>query len=157
MVDAGWLNEVSFLWLSWKALEWLFDLNTLGLSFGADFLVLLDALEEFIAAVGVADVFSADVDTLWSNVVVDALVNKNTNGTWGNVPDNTVSAVVTAVWHTTVDGTVDGDFNTIAKAESTEFLGWSWHTVLTEFASKAIASTPTKAFCVTHYIFRKRG
>ena len=134
------------LWSSWEALWSLSKLDTLSLSFGVDCLVSLDTTKEFVTAVAVLDVLGTDVDTLGGDVVVHTTVDEDTNSMGGDVPDNTGSTTVNAVWHTTVDGTVNLDLDDIAKAESTEAKGWSWHTVLAVSASENVACTPTETF-----------
>ena len=113
--------------------------------------VLSDPLLEVVLALGVADVLCPHIDPLWSDVVVNPSVDKETDGSWADVPDNTSAAVVESVWHTLVDGTVDMNINDVTDAVGTEFKGWSWHSVLLVLPGEEIACAPAETGGMTHW------
>ena len=142
---------MGLLWLSWHPLEWLLNLDTLGLGVLVKLGVLSNPLLEVILALGVADVLCPDIDPLWSDVVVNPSVDKETDGPWADVPDDTSASVVESVWHTLMDGTVDVDINNIANTVGTELKGWGWHSVLLVLPSEEIASAPAETGSMTHF------
>ena len=101
-------------------LQWLLNLDALLFGLGVKAGIFLNALLELITALGVADVLGPDVDPLWCDVVVDTAVDEETDGTRGNVPDNTSAAVVESVRHALVDGAIDMDVDDIANAICSE-------------------------------------
>ena len=107
---------MSLLWLSRDPLQRLLNLDALLLCLGVKAGVLLNALLELIAALGVADVLSPDVNPLWSDVVVNAAVDEETDGAWRNVPDDTSAAVVESVRHALVDSAIDMDIDNVTDA-----------------------------------------
>ena len=141
---------MGFLWLGRDPLQRLLDLDALLLGLGVEASVLLDALLELIAALGVADVLSPDVNPLWSDVVVHAAVDEETDSAWGNVPDDTSAAVVESVRHALVDSAIDMDIDDVANAVSPELDRWSRHSVLAVLPPEEITSAPAKSCCVSH-------
>jgi hypothetical protein len=78
--------------LSWQPLE----LNVLSLLLCLPLLksVALDTVEELLSALGVLDVLDTKVDTLLEVTTVDDLVADDTDGTGGDVVDDTGLSVV---------------------------------------------------------------
>ena len=141
---------MSLLWLLWDPLQWLLNLDTLLLGFSVKAGVLLNALLELVTALGVADVLGPDVDPLWSDVVVHTAVDEETDGAWGNVPNDASAAVVESVRHALVDSAIDMDIDDVANAVCPELDRRSWHSVLAVLPPEEIASAPTKTGGVTH-------
>ena len=141
---------MSLLWLLWDPLQWLLNLDTLLLGFSVKAGVLLNALLELVTALGVADVLGPDVDPLWSDVVVHTAVDEETDGAWGNVPDDASAAVVESVRHALVDSAIDMDIDDVANAVSPELDRWSRHSVLAVLPPEEITSAPAKSCCVSH-------
>ena len=139
--------------LGWDALGDNSKLYTILLGFFVGLLVSLNTVKEVILALRWENVFSADVDALWSDVVVYTALDKNTNSTWGNVPYDTSSSVVKTVWHARVNSAIDMNVDNIANTESSEGKRWVWHSVLAELAGEKIAGSMAKAFSMSH---RKR-
>lgn len=52
---------------------------------------------------------------LLHNTSVDTLVNLNSDGSWGNIPDNSSLSVVLLVWHTLLDLTSSLDINKVSQ------------------------------------------
>ena len=136
--------------LGWDALGDDSKLDTILLSFLVSLLVSLNTVKEVILALRWENVLSADVDALWSDVVVNTALDQNTNGTWRNVPDDAGCAVVKTVRHARVDSTIDMNVNDVTNAESPKAKRWIWHSVLAELAGEEITGSVAKAFGVSH-------
>ena len=88
-----------------------------------DLLVLLDAVQEVLAAGGVLDVLNPDGDPLGQDPALDSLVDDDTNGVLGDVEDAASLAVVGLVWHTLLEGTVALDVDDVAGLVATQVGG----------------------------------
>ena len=62
-----------------------------------------DAVDECLSALGLADMFNADVNALRDDAGVDALVNNHTDGMLGHVEDSASLSVIELVWNTSLD------------------------------------------------------
>jgi len=79
-----------------------------------DLLVTLHTVQKLLSAFGVLDVLNADMQSLLNNTGVHALVHQDTDGTGGNVPDDTGLAVVVLVRHTLVNTTIAGNVDDLS-------------------------------------------
>lgn len=93
---------------------------SLGLGGLALDVVLNAASEEGIARGRLLQVLNADVDLLLNDAGVDALVQQNTDGTGGNVPDDSGLSVVVLVGHTLVDLSGSLHINDVSDVEGRE-------------------------------------
>jgi hypothetical protein len=84
-------DMTSLTGLSRKSLQDNLDTSLSG--FLALASVLLDTVEELLAALGVLDVLNTDVDTLLHVTVADTLVDNDTNSRLGDVVNNTGTTV----------------------------------------------------------------
>jgi hypothetical protein len=133
------LEEVSILWKLRGALK--IDLDSSLGGFGLGNLIVLDALQNFLLALGFSYMLDTDMNTLFDNSSIDQLVHTNTDGSLGNVKDNSSSAVVSLVGHTPVDGRVGKDINVVTNLDVHQVLGKVWVSMLPEFLGKHVART----------------
>lgn len=92
--------------------------NSLGLikaGMGFDFLVFLHSLEKVQSALALLDVLDTDMDSFLHDSVSDSLVDLDSNGSWGNVPNNSGLSVVVLVWHTLMNGRVGTDIDIVSN------------------------------------------
>ena len=61
---------------------------------------------------------SGNVNLLFNDSSIDEFVDDNTNGSLGNVEDDTSSSVVVLEWHTLVNGGVDLDINIVSSLQN---------------------------------------
>lgn len=126
-------------------------LLTLGAVLGLDGLVLLDAVGEILAALGVTDVLDADVEALLHLAVADDLVDLNTDGVLGNVEDDTSAAVVVGVGHTLLDGGVGDDVDVITTLVLDQVPGKVGHTMLAEGLGELVTRVRAETTGVRHF------
>jgi hypothetical protein len=79
------LEKVSILWKLGGTLK--IDLDSSFGGFGLGNLSVLDALQNFLSALGLSYMLNADMNMLFNDSSIDQLVHKNTNGSLGNVED----------------------------------------------------------------------
>ena len=58
------------------------------------------------------------MNLLFNDSSIDEFVDDNTNGSLGNVEDDTSSSVVVLEWHTLVNGGVDLDINIVSSLQN---------------------------------------
>lgn len=63
---------------------------------------------------------NTDVDTLGDDTVSDELVNLDTDGALGDVPNDTGLSVVELVGHTLLDGTITDNIDNLTELEDLE-------------------------------------
>ena len=97
-----------------------------------ELVVLLDSLEELVAAGGLSEVLRADMESLFDLPVPDDLVDDDADGSGVDVEDLGGSAVVDVVGHALVDGSVDLDVDELAALELGEVVGHLDRAVLPE-------------------------
>lgn len=153
-VGASSLEEVSFLWKDGGTLEVDLDSSLGGFSLG---LFVLDlALQDFLLALTGSDVLNADMDTLFDNSSIDQLVHTNTNGTLGNIENNSGSAVVSLVGHTLVDGRIGKDVHIVTNLHFSQVLRKVDRSVTTELLGKHVARTRPYTKGVRHLVSTNR-
>ena len=81
----GAVDDLLSTGLNWNSL--CVDLSVLGLGLSLQGIVLADAVDEGLSALGLADVLDADVDALRNDASVHALVHNYTDGVLGHVED----------------------------------------------------------------------
>ena len=87
--------------LLWNSLGADFDSTLLGLTLFC--IISVDAVNESLSALRLADVFNANVDALWHNTSANLLVDNHTNCMFGNIEDFSGFAMVEFVWNTVLD------------------------------------------------------
>lgn len=126
------------------------DSLSLGLGGLALNVVITAAGEESVARGGLLKVLNADVDLLLDNTGVDTLVQHNTDGTGGDVPDNTGLSVVVLVGHTLVNLTGSLHINDVSDAEGTEIGGEVSRAVLSVGDGELMAGARAVTIRVRH-------
>lgn len=119
------------------------DKGTGGLGLSTLLAVLLDTGQKVETGLGGLDVLNADTDTLLDLTVTNGLVNNDTEGTLGDVEDDTSLTVVELVGHTLLDGTVGLDVNEITDLVGLHVGGELDHAMLAEVTGEEMASTGT--------------
>jgi len=104
MVDTRVLDKVGRSWLSGLSLCGQ-DFGFVSSSSGSltSSLSGLDAGEEIVTASGLAHVLHTDVDSLSDDALLDCLLDLHTDGSSGNIPHDSGSAMVELVGHTLLD------------------------------------------------------
>lgn len=117
--------------------------GTSGLGLGTLLAVVLDTGQKVETALGGLDVLNADTDTLLDLTVTNGLVDNDTEGTLGDVEDDTSLAMVELVGHTLLDGTVGLDVNEVTDLVGLHVGGELDHAMLAEVTGEEMASTGT--------------
>ena len=138
-IGSGSLEEVSLLGKLGCALEVYLNTSLLGLGLGS--LVVLLSLQDLLLALGGADVFNSDMDTLFDNSSIYQLVDTNTDGGLGDIEDNSGSSVVSLVGHTLVDGRIGKDVDVVTNLNLHEVLGKVDGTMLPKLLGKHVSRT----------------
>jgi hypothetical protein len=81
------------------------------------------------------------MDTLFENSSVDQLVDTNTDGTLGDVENNSSSSVVSLVGHTLVNTRIGKDINVVTDLDGHQVLGQVDGTMLPVLLGKHVART----------------
>ena len=113
-------------------------------------LVLLDALQEVLTALGLLHMLDANVDSLLHDTVSDLLVDFHTNGTGGNTPDDAGSTVVELVGHTLLDGGVGNNINVVSNLEGGHVGLERGHTMLAEGAREEVSGVASVTVGARH-------
>jgi len=112
------LEETALSWLGWQSLGEHGLASLLGGLL--DQLVALHSVQELLSAATVLHVLDAHVDSLGDNATTHKLVQLNTDGTLGNVPDSTSLAMVELVGHALLLTTITMDIDNLADMVSLE-------------------------------------
>jgi hypothetical protein len=126
--------------------------------------VVLDTIQEFLTALGVLDMFDAEVHTLFHVTATDLLVDDHTDSGLGDVVDNTGTTgikttlvytmetlfegggnlpVVELVGHTLLDSSVGLDINDISNLVGLQVGGQGDGTMFAEVAREHVAGAST--------------
>lgn len=92
-------------------------------------------------ALGLANVFDADMDTLLNDTSIDQFVDTDTNSRLRDIKDNTGSSMVSLVRHTLVDGRIGKDINVVTDLDRHQVLRKVRESMLTERLGKHSART----------------
>merc|ERR1711970_1419077 len=79
-----------------------------------------DTIQETLTRLGVLDVLNADIDALGDDATANALVDNDTNGTFGDVENAASGTMVHFVGHPLLDGTIALDVDDITLAVASE-------------------------------------
>jgi len=112
--------------------------------------VVLDAVEEVLAALAVPDVLDAEVDALLDVAAAHLLVDDHADRVLRHVVDAARLAVVALVRHALVDGAVALDIHDVADLVHLEVSGEVLCAMLPEAFSEHIAGTPPVSLRVRH-------
>lgn len=134
--------------LRWLSLQLQLDLLLLGLL--AQLLVLLDAGEEVLSALGVGHMLNPDVDAFRDDPVAHTLINDDAKGPLGHVVDTTGLAVVRLVGHALLHGSIALYINDVANFVDLHVGRKGDDAMLLEFAGEEIARTATVPLGVRH-------
>lgn len=126
-------------------------LLTTGAVLGLDGLVLLDAVDEVLAALGVADMLDAEMEALLHLAVADDLVDLNTDGVLGNVENDTSAAMVVRIRHTLLDGGIGDDVDVITTLVLDQVPSKIGHTMLAEGLGELVARVRAETTGVRHF------
>jgi len=126
-------------------------LLTTGAVLGLDGLVLLHAVDEVLAALGVADVLDAKMEALLHLAVADDLVDLNTDGVLGNVENDTGAAVVVRIRHTLLDGGIGDDVDDVTTLVLDQVPSKVGHTMLAEGLGVLVARVRAETTGVRHF------
>ena len=103
--------------------------------------VVGDSSLQLLLTLGRSDVFDSNVHELLHDSAVDELVDSDTEGSLGDVEDNTGSSLVSLVGHTLVDGRVDDDIDVITDLVDVQVSGEGKSTSLSELLGEKISSS----------------
>jgi len=120
------------------------------LSLSLENLVVLNTLNELLAAVRLLDVLNAEVDTLGDDAATNTLVDGNTNSATSDVPDDTGLTVVELVGHTLVACTITLDIDDITDLVDGLEAAKGNSAGLTEILSEKVTGTCTVTERVGH-------
>jgi hypothetical protein len=138
-IGSGSLEEVSLLGKNGGTLQINLDSSLGGIDLSG-FVVDL-ALQDFLLALGLSDVLNTNMDTLFENSSIDKLVDTNTDGTLGDVENNSGSSVVSLVGHTLMNSRIGEDINVVTDLDGHQVLGQVDGSMLPEFLGKHVART----------------
>jgi len=115
-----------------------------------DLLVAVNAVKEFLTALGEADVLDAQVETLLHLAVADDLVDLHTDGVLGDVENDTSAAVVVRVRHTLLDGGVADNVDVVATLVLDQVPGQGGHTMAAETLGVLVTRVRAETSGVRH-------
>ena len=138
-INTGSLEEVCFLGKLGGTLEVDLDTSLGSLCLGG--LIVDDALQNFLLALGLSYVLNTDMNTLLENTSIDKLVDTDTDGRLGNVEDNSSASMVTLVRHTLVNGRVGEDVDVVTNLHAHEVLREVDGSMLPMLLGKHVART----------------
>jgi len=125
--------------------------QALGAGIGLQGVVLLNATQEFLTALGGADVLRAQMKALLHLAVADDLVDLHTDGVLGDVENDTSAAVVVGIRHTLLDGGIADDVNVVATLVLEQEPGQGGHTMLAEGLGVLVTRVRAKTTGVRHF------
>merc|ERR1719264_570492 len=96
-----WIDDLGFTLLNWNAL----NVDVLSSLLGGSLLsvIITNTSFEGFSALTEAHMLNSDVDTLWHNSCVNALVYNDTNGLAGHIENSSSLSMVEFVGHTSVN------------------------------------------------------
>merc|ERR1712072_957998 len=130
-------------------------LESLGLGLLFDNLVILDAGQELITALGVLDMLNAEVDALLNNTVTNTLVYSDTNGVGSDIVDNTSLAMVELVGHALLYSTVALNIDDVADLVALKIGRKMLGTIVAELASEQVARTSANTVSASHFVSKQ--
>lgn len=133
------LDNLGLSWLSWLSLQ--VNLLALSLSLSLQSSVGLDSVQEFSTASRVLDVLDSQVNLLLNVSVTNNLVDDDTDGSLGNVENDTGLTVVVLVWHTLLDRTVGLDVHNVTNLVSLQVSRQRNGSVLSKVTLEHVTST----------------
>lgn len=133
------LDNLGLSWLSWLSLQ--VNLLTLSLSLSLQSSVGLDSVQELSTASRVLDVLDSQVNLLLNVSVTNNLVDDDTDGSLGNVENDTSLTVVVLVWHTLLDRTVGLDVHNVTNLVSLQVSRQRNGSVLSKVTLEHVTST----------------
>ena len=105
------------------------------------------AVDVVFEAARFSDVLDADMNTLDDVTVADGLLDLNTNGTRGDVPDSSGTTVVELEGHALVDGGIGNNVDIVADLVDVHVVRKMGDSMFAEFAMEE--STSASAITVT--------
>lgn len=133
------LDNLGLSWLSWLSLQ--VNLLTLSLSLSLQSSVGLDSVQELSTTSRVLDVLDSQVNLLLNVSVTNNLVDDDTDGSLGNVENDTGLTVVVLVWHTLLDRTVGLDVHNVTNLVSLQVSRQRNGSVLSKVTLEHVTST----------------
>jgi len=103
------------------------------------------AFEDLLLALGLSDVLDADMDALLDDSAIDELVDTHSDGGLGDVEDDSRAAVVTLVWHTSVDAWIGEDVDVVTDLDLHQVLGKVHWSMLPEFLGKHVPGAGSRS------------
>lgn len=136
--------------LCWLSLQ----LHENALLFGllTQFLILLHTCQEILSALGVINMFNADIDSLGDDFSTYSLVDDNSKSVCSDVEYSSRFSVVSFVWHTLLDSTVAFDVYDITYFVCFHVGGQGDDSMSPEFTGEQIPRTATVTLWVRHVL-----
>lgn len=141
-------KEISLLGKLGSPLQVHLDSSLLSLHLGL-FIGNL-ASKNLLLALGLANVFNTDMNTLLKDTSIDRLVDTNSNGRFGHIEDDSSASVIVFVGHTLVNGGVGENVNVISYLDRHLVLREGRKSMLTELFGKHVPSTSAGSKGVRH-------
>ena len=141
-------HKVCLLGHLWVTFEIDFDSSLASFLFCR--FVFFHTSQNFGPAFGFAHVLDADVDALFNNAAIDFFVDPHTDGTLGDIENDSSASVVSLVWHTLVNGGIGKDIHVVARLDFHQVLAKVDGAMLPMFLGKHVARTRAGSEGVRH-------